>query len=149
MKRLTHPDAFFSPAEQDQIGAAIAQAEKATSAEIKLIVLRYCWLEIRQKAAYLFKKHGLNKTRQRNAVLILLVTTNCEFLIYGDEGIHQQVGQSFWDDVKDAMASHFRQDQFGTGLTVGIECIGEKLHAYFPCGADDQNELSDEIAYEE
>ncbi|MBL7215071.1 MAG: TPM domain-containing protein [Phycisphaerae bacterium] len=149
MKRNTNPNAFFTSAEQAQITTAIQQSEKATSAEIKLIVLRHCWLDIKQKAADLFKKHGLDKTRQRNAVLILLVTTNGEFLIYGDEGIHQQVGQSFWDDIKGAMTGHFRQDEFGTGLKVGIERIGEKLHAYFPCGADDQNELSDEIAYEE
>lgn len=149
MKRSTHPETFFMPDEQAQIGAAIEKTEKATSAEIKLIVLRHCWLDIKCKAADLFKKHRLDKTRQRNAVLILLVTTNREFLIYGDEGIHQQVGQSFWDDVKDAMKKHFHQDQFGAGLSVGIERIGEKLHTYFPCQSDDPNELSDEIAYEE
>lgn len=149
MKRPTHPDKFFTPAEQAQIGAAIELAEKATSAELKLIVLRHCWLDIKQKAADLFKKHGLDKTRRRNAVLVLLVTTNREFLIYGDEGIHQKVGQSFWDDVKDIMAEHFRRDEFGTGLSAGIERIGEKLRTYFPYQADDQNELSDEITYEE
>ena len=149
MKRNIHPDKFFSPAEQTQIGQAIEQAEKSTSAEIKLIVLRHCWLDIKRKAAELFRKHGLTKTQQRNAVLILLVTTNREFLIYGDEGIHQKVGQSFWDDVKDVMISHFQQDKFGTGLQVGIERIGEKLRSYFPCQAGDKNEISNEISYEE
>jgi uncharacterized membrane protein len=149
MKRRTHPSAFFSSGEQNQISRAIEQAEKATSAEIKLIVLRHCWLDIKRKAAELFKKQGLDKTQQRNAVMILLVTTNHEFLIYGDEGIHQKVGQSFWNDVKDAMAAHFDRDEFGTGLQVGIERIGEKLHTYFPSQLDDKNEIGDEISYEE
>lgn len=149
MKRANHPHTFFTSAEQVQIGAAIAQAEQATSAEIKLIVLRHCWLDIRQKAVDLFKKHGLDKTQQHNAVMILLVTTNREFLIYGDEGIHQQVGQSFWDDVKEVMQGHFCRGEFGAGLAVGIERIGEKLHAYFPCQADDINEIDNGIAYED
>ena len=149
MKRQKHPDVFFSPAEKEQIGRVIQRAEKSTSAEVKLIVLRHCWLDIKRKAAELFKKQGLDKTQQRNAVMILLVTTNHEFLIYGDEGIHQKVGQSFWNDVKDTMAAHFERDEFGAGLQVGIEHIGEKLHTYFPRQLDDKNEIGDEISYEE
>jgi uncharacterized membrane protein len=149
MKRNTHPDKFFNSAEKEQIDRAVELAEKSTSAEIKLIVLRHCWLDIKRKAAELFKKYGLDKTQQRNAVLILLITTNHEFLIYGDEGIHQKVGQSFWDDVKDTMTSHFQQNEFGTGLQLGIGRIGEKLGTYFPYQSDDTNEISNEISYEE
>ncbi|MHC4212445.1 MAG: TPM domain-containing protein [Planctomycetota bacterium] len=149
MRRSTNPDKFFSSAEKDCIDQAIEKAEKVTSAEIKLIVLRHCWLDIKTKAAELFKKYQLHKTENRNAVLILLVTTNREFLIYGDEGIHQKVGQSFWDDVKDSMLEHFCQDEFGTGLQAGIEHIGDKLKCLFPCQDDDKNEIDNEVLYEE
>ncbi|MBC8377622.1 MAG: TPM domain-containing protein [Planctomycetes bacterium] len=149
MQRNTNSDKFFTPAEQELIQSAVEKAEQATSSEIKLIVLRHCWQDIKVKANQLFKKHKLHETKQRNAVLILLVTTNREFLIYGDEGIHEKVGQSFWDDVKETMLLHFHQNEYGAGLQVGIERIGEKLKYFFPCQTDDKNEIGNEISYEE
>lgn len=149
MKRNAHTSRFFTAEEQQQIEAAIRTAEQATSAEIKLVVLRHCWQNIKAKAIELFKKHQLYNTQQRNAVLIVLVTTNREFTIYGDEGIHQKVGQSFWDDVRDVMAGHFRNNEFGYGLEAGIERIGDKLKYFYPCGDDDINEIDDGVAYED
>jgi len=149
MKRNTKPEHFFTPEEKTVIEAAVETAERATSAEIKLIVLRHCWQDIQAKAAELFRKHRLYETQDRNAVLILLVTTNREFLIHGDEGIHTKVDASFWDDVKDLMQRHFRSNDFGTGLKLGIEKIGEKLAAFYPCRADDVNEIDNGIAYED
>lgn len=149
MNRSMDPKQFFRPDEQTMIEAAIEAAEQVTSAEIKLIVLRHCWKDIKVKAVELFRKHQLYETQERNAVLILLVTTNREFLIYGDDGINAKVGQSFWDDVKVQMQSHFCDDSFGTGLQWGIEQIGEKLKAFYPCQLDDNNEIENGIAYEE
>ena len=149
MKRSMNPKSFFKSEEQVMIEAAIEAAEQVTSAEIKLIVLRNCWKDIEVKAIELFKKHRLYETQDRNAVLILLVTTNREFLIYGDEGINAKVGQSFWDDVKIQMQSHFRDNLFGTGLQQGIKQIGEKLKVFYPCQADDKNEIENGVSYEE
>lgn len=149
MKRSTNPDKFFTYEEDAQIRRAIELAEQSTSAEIKLIVLRHCWKDIKTKAAELFKKHQLDKTEQRNAVLILLVTTNREFLIYGDDGIHQKVGQSFWDETKDLMLGHFKGGQFSIGLQAGIENIAEKLRTHFPCQHNDKNEIDNGICYED
>ena len=75
--------------------------------------------------------------------------TNREFLIYGDRGIHEKVGQDFWDDVKDLMAVQFKQDEFGQGLCRGIKLIGDKLIAHFPSRLDDGNEIGNEIDYEQ
>ena len=149
MSRNMNPKQFFKPDEQTMIEAAIRDAEQVTSAEIKLIVLRHCWKDIKVKAVELFRKHRLYETQERNAVLILLVTANREFLIYGDEGINAKVGQSFWDDVKVGMQSLFCDDSFGAGLQQGIKQIGEKLKAFYPCQTDDTNEIDDGVAYEE
>ncbi|MBM4037255.1 MAG: TPM domain-containing protein [Planctomycetes bacterium] len=149
MKRSTSPDRFLTHAERVQAEAAVAEAEVRTSAEVKLVIARHCWSGIKAKAAAVFHKLGLDKTAERNAVLVLLVTTNREFLIYGDEGIHQKVGQSFWDDVRDVMAGHFREGRFGEGLAEGIRRIGGKLADHFPDRAEDKNELPDEVAFEQ
>ena len=149
MQRSTSPKKFLTEEEAKCIAVAVKEAENRTSAEIKLVIARHCWTDIKVKAARVFKKIGLDKTKQRNCVLILLVTTNREFLIYGDQGIHEKVGQNFWDDIRSQMVNRFKDDAFGDGICEGIKLIGEKLAQYFPYQADDQDEISDEVAYED
>lgn len=122
-------------------------AERKTSAEIKLVIARHCWGNIDAKAAKIFRTLGLDKTRERNCVLILFIVTNREFLIYGDQGIHEKVGQGFWDDIRDRMVAAFRKDEFADGISQGIRLIGEQLAQYFPRQRDDIDEISNEIVY--
>ncbi len=128
---------------------AIETAEASTSAEVKLVILRHCWQKLERKAAELFRKHNLHETEQRNAVLVVLVTTNRECLVHGDEGIHARVGQSFWENALDVMVEQFRQDQMGLGLKLGIELIGQQLKQYFPASENDVNEIDNGVVYEE
>jgi uncharacterized membrane protein len=149
MKRPHSPKQFLNSAESQQLATAIEHAEKRTSGEIKVVLVRHCWADIRDKAARMFKKLNLDKTERRNCVMIMLVLTNREFLIYGDQGIHEKVGQEFWDDVRDLMCDKFREDKFGEGLCEGVREIGKKLAHFFPYQTVDKNEISDEVAYEE
>ena len=149
MARSTNLKKFLSEEEKEYVQKAVNQAEQQTSSEIKFVIVRHCWDDIRAKAAKIFKKLNLHKTKERNCVLILLVTTNHEFLIYGDEGIHEKVGQDFWDDVRNKMQNQFQENNFVEGVSEGIQLIGEKLAAYFPRQLTDVNEISDEVAYEE
>jgi len=149
MKRSSNPRDFLTAEEKQSVEAAVAAAEKGTSAEIKLVIVRHCWTGIREKAVKVFRKLGLQNTAQRNCVLLLLVLANREFLIYGDEGIHEKVGQSFWDDVKEEMGRCFAEGRFGEGLAAAVETVGEKLAAFFPYQEDDRDEISNEVAYEE
>jgi uncharacterized membrane protein len=148
MKRSNNPKKFFSSTEVSAIEHAIKDAENQTSAEIKLFVGRHCWQDIKEKAASVFRKLGLHKTEERSCVLILLVLSNREFLIYGDQGIHEKVGQDFWDTTRETMANHFKKDLFGEGLCEGIKVIGEQLAQYFPSISNDKNEITNTIEYE-
>lgn len=149
MNRSSDPKRFLTEDESERAANAIKEAEGQTSAEIKLVVARHCWTDIKSKAANIFKKFGLDKTKQRNCVLILVVTTNREFLIYGDQGIHEKVGQDFWEDTSNLMMNKFKAGAFGDGICEGIKLIGEKLAYYFPYQAGDKNEISDEVTYED
>ena len=149
MRRSSNPKKFLSAEESQRLAAAIDHAENQTSGEIKVVILRHCWTDIRAKAARLFEKLNLNKTKQRNCVMIMLVLSNREFLIFGDQGIHEKVGQGFWDDVRDVMSRKFAEDKFGEGLCEGVTTIGEKLARFFPRQQNDRNEIPDEVAYEE
>jgi uncharacterized membrane protein len=147
MTRSVSPTKFLIEEETSHIHVAVVEAERTTSAEIKVVLARHCWGDIKVKARRIFKKLGLDRTQQRNAVLLLFVVTNREFLIYGDEGIHAKVGQDFWDDVRDEMVQAFARDAFGDGIANGVRRIGEKLALHFPRGQDDVNEISNEIVY--
>ena len=145
MKGSNNFNRILTPEESVLVADEVAQAEQLTSAEIKVVVARYCWDDIRAKAARIFKKLELDKTKERNCVLVLLVVTNREFLIYGDIGIHEKVGQEFWDDVRDLMSTLFKEGRFAEGLCVGVEMAGEKLAAHFPYHGDDKDEISNEV----
>ncbi|MHC4743465.1 MAG: TPM domain-containing protein [Planctomycetota bacterium] len=148
MGRLGNPEKFFSDTELLSINSAVNEAEKNTSAEVKVVVTRHCWGDLKEKAFKIFRKLDLHRTEQRNCVLVLLVVTNREFLIYGDEGIHQKVGQDFWGDVRDNMQQAFREDAFAEGMCEGLKLIGQKLCEYFPYQDGDVNEISDGIVFE-
>ena len=149
MRRSSNPDTFLTPEESGLLAAAIEQAESRTSGEIKVVLVRHCWTDIRVKAERLFRKHNLDKTERRNCAMIMVVIANREFLIYGDEGIHEKAGQDFWDDVRDVMQGEFVRGEFGNGLCKGVRRIGEKLAEFFPYQADDEDEISDEVVLED
>ena len=147
MARSTNPRRFLSDAETAAVHAAIKEAEQCTSAEVKVVLARHCWGSLKRKARKLFGELGLNRTKERNCVLLLLIVSNREFLIYGDQGIHEKVGQSFWDDVCRQMVDAFHREEFADGICQGIRLIGEKLAGYFPHQRDDVDEISNEIVY--
>ena len=121
------PSQWLNPNELQRVTDAIAEAEKQTSAEIKLVVARHCWIDIRQKASEIFLKYGMEKTEQRNAVLILVIVADRQFVIYGDEGIDQKVGRHFWADVRDQMLARFKDGNKADALCEGIKQIGQSL----------------------
>lgn len=138
---------FFSKVEGDQIIAAIRQAELNSSGEIRVHLEDDCKGEIVKAAQKTFKKLGMQKTEAHNGVLFFLAPERKEFAVIGDEGINKVVPVDFWKDVCSLLQTHFRQGDYLTGLTLGIERTGDKLKAYFPYQSDDENELPDEISY--
>ena len=148
-KRSGRPGKFLTDDEAAQVAQAVDRAERHTTAEIKVAIVRHCWGDLRDKAEHVFRKLGLHKTEQRNCVLILLVLANREFVIFGDRGIHESVGDGFWTDVRDAMRARFMEDRFGQGLCEGVGLIGGRLAEHFPPHAGDRDEISDEVVHEE
>jgi uncharacterized membrane protein len=141
--------AAFSSEEQQRIRDTIATAEKETSGEIRICMENSCSEDVLDRAATYFRKLGMDKTAQRNGVLIYLATKDRKFAIIGDAGINQVVPENFWDSTKEAMLGYFKTDQLAEGIITGIRLAGEQLATYFPCLDGDKNELSDEIDYED
>jgi uncharacterized membrane protein len=132
--------------DDDRLKAAIAAAEKQTSGEIRVSVSRFFWGGVRRAAEKAFARLGMRATRERNGILFFVVPSRRRFVVLGDEGIHQKVGQDFWDKLVAAMSGDFREGKFNEGLERGIGECGRLLAAHFPFqGERDVNELPDDI----
>lgn len=145
--RITYPMFFFSRKEKKQILAAVREAEKNTSGEIRVHLEYKTHGPVYGHAQKVFQRIGMTKTAQRNGVLIFLATGNKKFAVLGDVGINEKVPEGFWNDVVVIMQEHFKQNKFAEGISEAILRIGEKLKVHFPYQADDKNELLDNISY--
>jgi uncharacterized membrane protein len=148
MERSARPRAFLTAAERDRVQAAIAAAERETSGEIRVVVSRRVRGDALQAARKRFTQLKMQRTKERNGVLILLAVTSRRFAILGDEGIHRVVGSEGWERIRDGMAQRFRQDDFAGGLAWGVGEIGSVLRAQFPWQPGDVNELPDAVVEE-
>lgn len=138
---------FFTEEQQKEIMAAIVEAEKASSGEIRVHLDDFCKADPLDRAAYLFAKLEMHKTQLRNGVLLYVALQDRKLAIIGDAGINAVVPQGFWDEVKDTIVGYFKQNNFKEGICEGIKMAGDKLKAYFPYEKNDINELPNEISF--
>jgi uncharacterized membrane protein len=136
--------------DRDRIQDAIESAERRTSGEICVSVAPLFWGKIEKAADKAFVRLGMTRTRDRNGVLFFVVPSRRKFVVLGDRGIHERVGQEFWDTVVAAVSEKFREGDFTAGLMQGIEQVGEQLAVHFPFDrVTDKNELSNEVDFGE
>ena len=140
---------FFTKEQREDIRQAILNAELDTSGEIRVHIETTCTGDVLDRAAFIFDKMGMQKTELRNGVLFYVAVKNRRFAVIGDSGINAVVPEDFWDDLKNLLLNHFRENNFTEGLIRGVEMVGNKLKANFPYKAGDVNELTDEISFGE
>lgn len=141
---------ILSKEEEKTIISAIKEAETATSGEVRVHFEDRCKAKdpiIRAKEV--FAELNMHTTELRNGVIVYVAIKDHKIAVWGDEGIHTKVGQSFWDDVLSILQKYFKADDYESGLKDAILMIGQKLKEFFPYQKDDVNELSDEISYGE
>ena len=149
MTRHARAGRFFTPEEEARIVDAIRGAERATSGEIRVHVESRCPGEPMEIARQRFATLGMARTAQRNGVLFYLATEEGRFAVFGDEGIHQQVGDRFWQELRDRMAARFQRNEFAPGLEEAIAAVAVHLATAFPLATDDRNELPDAVSWGE
>jgi uncharacterized membrane protein len=140
---------FFNKDQKEDIRQAILNAELDTSGEIRVHIETSCKGDVLDRAAFIFDKMGMHKTEKRNGVLFYLAVKNRRFAVIGDKSINAVVPETFWDDLKNLLLNHFREEKFTDGLVEGISMVGKKLKIHFPYQTGDINELSDEISFGE
>ncbi len=138
---------YFTKEQQKQIVDAIKEAELNTSGEIRVHIESKCNEDVLDHTAWLFSYLKMDKTEQRNGVLVYLAVESKKFAIIGDRGINAVVPADFWDTTKDVMKMHFAEGRFTEGIAGAVLLAGVHLKKFFPYQSDDVNELSDEISF--
>ena len=140
---------FIPPEGQRRIADAITDAERHTTGEICVHVTPRCRGDVMKRAIKTFNRLHLYTTKRRNAVLIFVAYDDRKFAILGDTGINEAVPEGFWDGEVEELNSYLKAGRPVDGLCAIIARMGDQLSQYFPGERDDENELSNEVTFED
>ena len=140
--------ALFTADDLDAIVSAVAAAERGTSGEIRVHLERRLPHAATPlaRATQLFRRLKMDATTHRNGVLIYVAVEDRKLAIVGDVGVHAQVGDEYWQRVRDAMVERLRVGAARDAITHAVIDVGMVLRKFFPHQPDDRNELSDEVS---
>ena len=139
---------FLRSLDTAAVEAAIARAETRTSGEVRVSIAGFFIGSSRRLAELAFRRLGMQDTRDRNGVLLLIAPARRQVVVLGDEAIHAQVGDAFWTEIATRVVAHFRDGRFTHGVVEAVDAIGEALARHFPAGPEvggNPNELPDSI----
>lgn len=143
------PFDLLTDAEKERIVKAIRLAEIRTSGEIRVYMENRCpYIDPVERAAEVFFQLAMDKTTDRNAVLLYIAVKDHLLAIYADEGIYKKTGKKYWEEAVNHILQHFDKENFAAGVSTYVNEIGEALQFHFPYDrVTDQNELPDEIVF--
>jgi uncharacterized membrane protein len=136
---------FISDLRHTEIVAAIAEAERHTSGEIRVYISRRHRPDGLASARDRFARLRMHETRDRNAVLIYVAPVAQTFAVLGDEAAYVTCREDMWPEVRDAMAADFKAGRFSEGIIRAVGLVGAELRRHFPRRPDDRNELPDSV----
>jgi len=139
---------FMSESDLEAVRGAISEAERGTAAEIRVHLDHRCPGDPIERAKAVFERLGMHRTAGRHGVLIYVAIVHRKLAIIGDQGIHEQVGDTYWQTLVAGALSHFRDERPRDGFVHAVAEVGAALGRHFPRGPDDRNELSDEVSIE-
>ena len=142
-------DDFIPNEGQRRIADAITAAERHTTGEICVHVTPRCRCNVMKRAVKTFNRLHLYTTKRRNAVLIFIAYDDRKLAILGDTAIHEAVPEGFWDGEVEELTNYLKAGRPVDGLCAIIARMGERLSEYFPGERDDENELSNEVTFDD
>lgn len=126
---------------------AIQSAEENSTGEIRVHIDSNTEVQHAETALEVFKKLGMHKTTERNAVLFHVNFEQKYLTIIGDIGIHEKVQQHYWDHLHDYITSEFVKGNYYKALKSAILETGIELRKHFPVKGENPNELPNEITF--
>ncbi len=138
--------AFLGHDDLEAVRLAVASAEAGTSAEIRIHLDHRCPDDPIARAVAVFERLGMHRTAERHGVLLYVAVADRKLAVIGDQGIHERVGEEYWQRVVAAVLAHFRDARPRDGLVHAVGELGRSLREHFPRRPDDTNELPDQIS---
>jgi uncharacterized membrane protein len=139
--------AFLSDDDLEAVARAVAEAERHTSAEIRVHLDHSCDGDPLQRAIRVFERLGMHKTAARHGVLVYISVTDRKLAVIGDRGIHERVGEAYWKGLVAAVRGRMSQQQPRDGLIHAIAEVGRELGRHFPRRPNDKNAHSDDVSF--
>ena len=138
---------FLEQVDHPRVVAAIGEAERGTSGEIRVWVSDRHRPQALEAARSRFLKLKMDRTKHRNAVLIFVAPRSRSFAVVGDVGIDEKVGEQFWSEVRDAMIEHLRNERYTEAIVHAVRTAGARLAEHFPTDPEgrSEDELPNEI----
>jgi uncharacterized membrane protein len=147
-KPLSKPADVFTREELDGIKKAVAYAELLTSGEIAVDIISDCrrGLSTKEQAIAEFHRLGLDKTRDKTGVLVLMILRQKAAEILADKGINDKVPAECWNDTVNIIVNGFKAGKPYNSICRAVGIIGERLGECFPRKPDDTNEIPNDVA---
>ena len=139
---------FLTGEDKARIAKVIAEMESRTTGEIHVHVTTAPGKgDLLELARRKFLELGLEKTDERNGVLILVSHLEHRFAIWGDEAVHARAGQPLWDRAGEVLLDEFVRRRYAQGLEACVREVGRTLQALFPKRGSEpgKNQLPDEV----
>jgi len=145
------PGKILKKEEEIKLVELISKLEHETTGEVRIHLTKHVSKHgVMTDAQTCFDKLGMNKTKDRNGVLLYIAVSDKQLACIGDAGIHAKVHTSGWQALVTEITGHFAKGEFFAGLYRAIEKIGSFLNEYFPqVESANPNELPNTVSYDE
>ncbi|MDE3023185.1 MAG: TPM domain-containing protein [Pseudomonadota bacterium] len=90
-----------------------------------------------------FYDQGIHRTRDHSGVLFFVSMAERYVEIVADQGIHEQIGETRWQQIIELFLSHVRNNEIVEGFVQAIHACGEAMKEHYPSDPQAANELSD------
>ena len=108
---------FFTDDEKQSIVDAVREAEQRTSGEVRVFVEHRCrYVNAIDRAVEIFESLEMQRTELRNATLVYVAIKDHQLAVFGDEGIHQKVGNEYWADEVVKIINTFNRENIVEGI---------------------------------
>lgn len=140
---------YFTKEQQQLMVEAINKAETNTSGEVRVFVEGKCeYVNAVDRAKEIFVNLKMDKTKDRNAVLVYIAIKDRQIALFADEGIYQRLGADYWHNEVKKIIAEFKNEHHTQGICNIVSNIGDALKYEFPYEkGGDKNELPDEIIF--
>ncbi|MFO0416431.1 MAG: TPM domain-containing protein [Pseudomonadota bacterium] len=146
-----HARRLVKPGDELKIEEVVTEVERATSAEIKVVVeiaLGFSDLRAkrtaRERALEVFGLERMWDTDANNGVLLYLLIAERDAEIVADRGFNNLVTERQWRDICEKLEQDVAAIGFVPAVIATVRRIGELASAAYPA-IDDRNQISNEV----